>query len=88
MANILNPKSGGADLNENAIEELVDTGAGTVARGWVTGSFLNSGAADITVNGKTLEPGASKTYPNNMNRAYPELAWDATGSTVTILIIY
>lgn len=85
---ILNPKADGSYPNQNKQVELVSTTTGTAEKGWVIGSFLNSGAADVTVNGKTLEPGASITYPYIMNRSWDAISWDATGSSLKIVVVY
>lgn len=89
MANISNPKAGGSNRNINMPVEQLDSSSGTVEKGFVMASFLNTGSTNITVNGVALEPGASKTYPYVQGNSYGQLAWDASGGgEVLILVIY
>jgi hypothetical protein len=66
------------------------TGAGTVAAGARKISFFNAGGAAVDVNGGTNNVEALESFtidPGGEGDLLPAIAYDATGSTLVILVI-
>ena len=60
------------------------TTTGIVAKGAITVSFMNTGAADATVAGGILAAGESVTFPEIVGGVYREVQYNATGTTLVI----
>ena len=87
--NITNPKASG-DFQGTAIpvEDVVANDTGTIAKAFMTAGFYNAGSTNVIVNGETLQPGVSKTYPF-VDMSYKDaISFDATGGTLNISVIY
>ncbi len=78
---------------ENGVVTSVSaTGSGTVAAGKYSVSVLNAGSANGTFNGQTILPSQSITltgYYDNFDSIFyrlPAIAYDGTGTTLSIII--
>lgn len=60
------------------------TGAGLIAKGAITVSFMNTGDADTTVAGGTLAAGESVSFPEIIGGVYREIDYDPLTSTLLI----
>lgn len=64
------------------------TTSGSFKAGFFVAGFLNTGGSAVTVDGQSLPAGGSRTYPF-VNKQYMEdCAYDATGSTLEITVIW
>lgn len=64
------------------------TGSGTVGSGFFVCGFLNTGSAAATVDGESIPAGTSVTLPF-VGKPYAEqVAYDATGTTLLIKVIW
>ncbi|MGB3464332.1 MAG: hypothetical protein WBA74_03645 [Cyclobacteriaceae bacterium] len=71
-----------AQINESEVTDVT----GEVPAGCLFASFKNTGSVDLTVNGFTIEPGDTKTYPF-LGKAYPTIGYVVSDQT-TLAIMY
>ena len=78
---------GGGSSTQRTPTATALTGAGTVALGATSVSFYNSGAADATVLGRPLPPGASWPIMATGSDTLAAITYDFTGTTGTVTVL-
>ena len=76
------------------IEKAITSDTGTVDSGYIVAGFLNTGAADATVNVSggdtiTIPAGTAKTYADPLGRPFKQsIAINASSSTIIATVVY